>query len=459
MLLARKLTVRSIALAGAIAGFSATSVWAQAYHGLGYVPGGFRRSMVQQATYPCPYDEGVRSPAPLARPPVESGDGDSGADIPDPQNDAGVPADDYLPDVADLSSDAGFASASQSAAPNMIGDTFGFGGTGYITYGDLLGTSTIPFSPGGGRKFKASTNQSPLPQDRFFYNFHLFDNALDVRGPGDGVDSLDVTRHEFGWERTFWGGLASLQLQVPFSNSIDSSLTGYDLSDPNSDIIPNATDTELGNIAFALKAILYQTECETYALGLAVDLPTSQDVLIDDVDGDLGTLSIETNAVTLSPFAGWLYQSSCRWYAQGFVQFAVPLSENDYRLTSTDDSLTGEIEEDALFYADIGVGYWFYNSDFDGAGCGGKGCCNSYGVAGIVELHYTTSLDGDNSFSFDETANNTFQYQSCDWLNLSLGMAAYRNCWSLRPAVVLPLREAPDRQFDVEWTVQINRRY
>jgi hypothetical protein len=34
-----------------------------------------------------------------------------------------------------------------------------------------------------------------------------------------------------------------------------------------------------------------------------------------------------------------------------------------------------------------------------------------------------------------------------------------RDCWDLTPAVVLPLLDDPDRYFDYEFSVHVNRRF
>lgn len=448
-------TSKQLVFAALIVCASLATAGAQSYTGLGYVPGGFRRMAAQQASYDCPCETPGPAPAPLgdAAPRRDEGTAD---EIPDPSS-----PNENLPEVADLSSDASYASASQSAAPNMIGDTIGYGGTGYIN----IGVSVVPYAPGGGRKFKASTNQSPVPQQRFFYNFHLFDDALATEGPpplGGGaapVDNIDVVRNEFGWEWLLCGGMASAQIQLPFSRSINSTLTQFDVDGTTLFEAPDDTDMELGNIALALKCLCWQSECDALSIGLAVDLPTASDVVIADVDGSLGTLSIENEALTLSPFVGYVYQSPCRWFAQGFAQLALPLNENDFRTTSG-ASEAGDLEETPVFYADIGVGFWFYSSDYDGVGCGGcKGSCDSYGVAGVVELHYSQSLDDEGVVVLNAGEGTTFTYSDVNWLNLTLGLSAYHNCWSLTPAVVLPVQDSPDRQFDVEWTVQINKQY
>jgi hypothetical protein len=430
----------------------AASLAADERGSLGYIPGGYRRAAFQQATYPCPCERPAPAPDQTPAAPPDEGNAD---EIPDPGRETDAPPDDFSPEVADLSSDAAMASASQSAAPNMIGDTIGYGGTGYIT----LGFTTIPFSPGGGRKFKASTNQSPVPEQRFFYNFHWFEDALAVQGPGTPIEFIDVTRHEFCWEWPIWNGLASAQIQLPLSNSIDSTITEYDLTMGGFGA-PAFTDAEIGNIALALKGLLYETDCDALSLGLAVDLPTAEDVVISDAGGMVGTLHVESEAVTLSPFVGYVYQSPCRWFAQGFLQLAVALNENDYRLDTPAGDTVGDIDEETLFFGDVGVGFWFYHSDYDGMGCGGQTGCGSYGVAGIVELHYSTSLDDNTNVPIDDfNPLNRFEYSNFEWVNLTLGFAAHYDCWTLTPAVVVPGRDAPDRQFDVEWTVQLNRHY
>lgn len=371
-------------------------------------------------------------------------------DLPDPAS-----PDAMAPDEFDLSVEAAVPAGPQSAAPNMIGDTLGFGGCGALVIGDgFSSTSTIPVCPGGGRKFRAATNQSPLPQQRVFYNFHHFNAAFDVAGP-NRVASVNVRRHEVGLEMLLHG-IASLQVQVPFSDSIDSRLVGFDFS--NSNTLPHSKDTEIGNVSLAVKSLLYQDACQTLSVGLGIDIPTAEDVVIQDLNPNDAVFNLDNETVTLSPFLGWLYQPSCHWFGQGFVQFALPLSRNSYEYAEFDSSQgefvgsRGEWNEVSLLHVDLGVGYYLYD--------GSWGSCTSWcdsSVAGMVELHYTTTLDDEGAVAIGP--DDSFIFEQYDIFNLTVGLAAAHGGWSVTPAMVVPLREPPNRSFDLEWVLQINRAF
>src|SRR5438874_667672 len=70
------------------------------------------------------------------------------------------------------------------------------------------------------RGFKIADNQSPIPQDRVFFNFNYYNNvnyAID-RKFGAPVNGIQIYRYLAGFEKTFLGGLASIGLTESLNN-------------------------------------------------------------------------------------------------------------------------------------------------------------------------------------------------------------------------------------------------
>jgi hypothetical protein len=340
-----------------------------------------------------------------------------------------------LPEVADLTSDASFASASQSAAPNAIGDSLPPGILIDLStsYGDVYGV----VSPAGGRRFKATNNNSAIPQCRVFFNYNHYENALTIAGNDganpDVVQNFNVDHYEIGGEHAFWCGMASIQVRVPVNTSLDSSL--------NVTTLPFGDDTELGNINVSLKGVLYQDCCKTISLGLGADLPTADDITVTDTAGNFDFV-FENEAVILSPYLAAYSSIGCSAFVNTFAQVAIPVNENSV-LFDDGTAVTGDFNESTLLYLDASVGYWL-----------SQDCCGN-GIAAIAELHYTRALD-DEAVVVGDAALATAEWEN---LNATMGAAVVNGCWSVAPALVLPLLDDPDRSFDWEIAVYVNRRF
>jgi hypothetical protein len=374
---------------------------------------------------PCPPEGGVGL----------SDEGGSSASIGDGDDESVIDDAEDLPEVADLSSDAAFAAAGQSAAPNMIGDTIGFGGSGILAITDGIVYDAISVSPGAGRRYKAATNNSPLPQTRIIYNFHYFDNALTAVTEAS-MWSIDVKRQDFGFEYAFWPSVASLQVMVPVNWTIDSTL------EQPVGVIPTPHDVELGNVSLALKSVLYQNCYATLSLGAGFDLPTADDIIVDT---GLQRFELTNETVTASPFAGLLVTPTCNTFVQSFVQYSIPLNDNGIEIG---DTFTEEASELKMVYVDLSVGAWLCQD-----ACGN-------GIAALGEIHYSTTVGDEALVAFsDAGVDTTFLVDNWKTLNATAGVAVVWNCWSVTPAIVLPLLEDPDRFFDWEATLQVNRRF
>jgi hypothetical protein len=315
-------------------------------------------------------------------------------------------------------------------APNMIGDFYG----GYLTWQEAAyipqeGTVAVG---GGDRRFKINENNSPFPRDRVFFNYHHFQNAL--RCPNNTDRSLD--RFVFGLEKTCLQDALSLELRVPFAVGLDS--------DQYADAAIEGT--EFGNMALAAKGLLYVDDCQAFSAGVAVTLPTADDSQIAYFD--FGTSSyqpffrVENESVFLQPFVGYFVTLSECAFFQAFGQ--VDFDTNGSTVTDR-DGLTGRLQDQTLAYLDGSFGYWL---------CRRPEAHLVRGIAGLVELHYSSTLN-----DADVVSGVTNRDNRLDVLNLTSGLHfQLGTAGTLRVGAVAPLNDdAGDRMFDTEIFAQFNR--
>ncbi len=358
--------------------------------------------------------------------------------VPLPETEGGP--DESMASLGDFAGSFGAAAGPASAAPNMIGDFFG-GGYSYMTFGGAASNVSIA---GGDRNYKIVESNSPVPADRVFFTHHHFANALDAL---DG-SSLPLDRYNFGIEKTFWDDVFSVEFRIPFAAGFRSSeVVGQGAS---------VTGTEFGNLAMALKAVLLQRQCSTYSAGLGVVFPTGSDseVLFDDGAGNISSLAaIENEAVHFQPFLGHLWTPNDRLFVQSFAQLDFDTNGNPTLIRG----VSGRLQDQSLLFMDVSAGYWLY-----------KNRCARFlkGVAPVVELHYSTTLQSSDSTPFAPTASAPLGYEieeitnpvgRQDLLNITGGL----HFQLLRSTVltvsgVAPLRRGTDHDFDGEFSIQLN---
>jgi hypothetical protein len=211
------------------------------------------------------------------------------------------------------------------------------------------GGTTVPWIRG----FKIADNQSPIPQDRVFFNFNYFNNvnyAINRRFQTP-LSGIQVYRYVAGFEKTFLNGVAS----VGFFDSINN------LSAVSNTPGLGGTHTAMGDLNLFTKWVLFQSWDDNRPFnalggygfpaqvggrngglisgGLLMSLPTGP-------GGFAGApFSKSIRAVGLQPFLGYFY-SRGNFYLQGFEAINIPLDPNDVT---------------ALFN-DIGIGYYVYRN-------------------------------------------------------------------------------------------------
>ena len=386
---------------------------------------------------PCPADiapapDGQYN-VPLTPAPIDEEEGDA--------TDTGSEAisSEDLPEVANISGDSGFASAPQSAVPNAIGDSFGPCGALFVD--SALNTYGIDICPAGGRGFRATQNNSAVPTSRFIYNQYYFHNAV-AADLDPTPRRYEAQRYELGYEYAFYCDLISMQLNVPLVKTIDSTIVQDDFA-----TLPR--EAELGNVSLAFKAVIYQNCYNTLSVGLGVDAPTADDVIIRDSDTQF---FLNNETIVLSPFVGWVSELSPNVFTQGFVQIGMPMNDStarvDFLLDANRQFL--EVRELRHLYIDLSLGAWLYRDQ-----------CTGNGIAMLGELHYTTALSNPESIAVagPNSQTVTFDYPRRDVLNATVGVTTHVNAWQTTFAYVAPVKDEEDRLFDGELVFQVNRRF
>ncbi|MFM7071916.1 MAG: hypothetical protein ACKO38_09015 [Planctomycetota bacterium] len=337
--------------------------------------------------------------------------------------------------------------------PNMFGDSLGVGGQILLPYPEItngvntVGNSAdIPFALG--RSFKIGENTRPLPTDRVFFVYNGFQNAQESVVTGFGgppqVRRGNIDMYTLGLEKTFGDEWNSFEFRLPF--------IGYEnMQAPNASS-PIAYDVKnLGDVSLFYKRLLYRDETTAMTAGLGLGLPTAPDVNGRILNSEF---TINTDAIHLMPFIGFLTAPNDDWFFQSYLQLDFATTGN--RIESDLPSFPqGTLTEQNLFIVDFSAGRWLYREESDSG---------LRGVASVFELHYTTTLqDADivrntsllvGSPRFGNVANRL------DVLNATVGLHfQLTELSNLRVAGVVPLRGAYDQQFDAEIQVSFNRMF
>jgi hypothetical protein len=214
--------------------------------------------------------------------------------------------------------------------------------------------------------FKIAEGDSPRPTDRIFYLFNYYNNVDKNRfiSSLESVHGVDLYNHVFGFEKTLFDGLVSLELRIPF-HTIDADAKQFTVTPSFSggtSVVgpggPGFSDTEFGDITAIAKVVLLEERATGSLLsaGLAVTLPTA-----DNLQG-----SLENSTTFVQPFVGYILNRG-NFFVQGFTSVTLPVTN----------------DEAIVLFNDIGAGYYVYR-----ANCSGL----LTAVAPTLELHVITPL-------------------------------------------------------------------
>jgi hypothetical protein len=262
------------------------------------------------------------------------------------------------------------------------------------------------------RGFKIADNQSPRPQDRFFYSFEYYNNVNGVvnQAVGAPVSHEKVYRELFGFEKTFFDGNASIGLRLPLNTvTADSRRAGY-----------GGTNTAVGNLTVFAKQILWQDQGGRNLVtgGLAITTPNGPTAFA----GAPHTFGFHD--ADIQPFIGYIFAGD-RWYVQGFEAIDVPTDPNDVTIQ----------------YNDIGIGYFIYRDPNPSA------LVSS--IAPTFETHVNVPLNHRGVFHLNDRAGTS------DVVDLTYGVTAlFRRTASLTVGFVNPV--TGPKPFSYEWQLFLN---
>ncbi|MCA9261886.1 MAG: hypothetical protein KDA61_21860 [Planctomycetales bacterium] len=392
--------------------------------------------------------------------------------------------------------------ASGSRTPYMIGDTgagtcFAFGG---------LFDAEMSHPAVGCSRLNISENNSALPTDRLYLSYRHFHNASRLRA-WQFAETYNYDRFMLGGEKTFWDGNMSFEMRLPIENRVNSQLETYIVDDPRFDLDPidypsgffpflGGTQTEIGNISFLLKALMYESREFAMSMGLGVTMPTASDMeYLVTTDHTLEFpsepgLTADSSVLLdvfasnetfyLAPFWGWLWQPNDRFFHQGFLQVEVAanptsvtvngdgiqdfyqngvfVSQGDWE-TATFPTTRSDVNFQTLMRLNLGVGYHLVDNP-------GKRGLNR--LTALAEVHWTSTLNDaaiTNIPTVDTFGTSVLQQidfgnplNRVDIVNLVTGVTARVNNWVVTNGFAVPLsRELDKRGFDFEYNLQLQR--
>ena len=323
--------------------------------------------------------------------------------------------------------------------PNMLGDSLSTGGQIVTKSADGRGDITSDIPIGVGRSVKIGENNKGLPMDRVYFMYNGFQNALQTTRGGQVVD-VNVDRYTMGGEKTFYDGLASLDVRMPF-------VSGFTGGNPDP-LAGGITSGNVGDVGLVLKGLLAADDYTSWTAGIAMTLPTAS-----DVRGNVGpnNFRLDNRAVHVLPYVGWVSSPTDNWFFQSYLQ--ADFAASGFRVVQNGQRGGPVLTEQNFLYLDTLAGRWLYVNDT---------ARYLTGVAGLLELHYITSItDADMVPLAGQGFNGTLGNAAnrVDYLNMTAGLQfQLGELAALRVCCVVPLKSAPlDRQFDSEVFVSFNR--
>lgn len=297
-----------------------------------------------------------------------------------------------LPDPGAQAPLAGTGGGIATAIPQSIGDSNGYLSAkrkitvpaiiSLFPYGEFNSSTTSgttqltlysPVASRAGSGIKMADDDSPRPLDRVFFTYNNFYN-MGGTGPTTIIDSsptnlvyrlgygggytsyavpgipgIIVNRELLGFEKTFLGGDASVEMRLP----IFQTSRGYGDAAFAGDAI--------GDMSVILKyAMINDRETNNVlSAGLMLTLPTGPPIQ---------TTAGNIDSVLFQPFVGYIYNVSV-FYLQGFSSLVVPTNPNDV----------------TVLFNDIGMGCFLYRSESPDAPVSS--------IVPTIETHVTTPLN------------------------------------------------------------------
>lgn len=289
---------------------------------------------------------------------------------------------------------------------------------------------------GGVGRLKLAEGGAVLPQNRVYFRYGGVSNVR------YNNSTTQLNRFVPGFERSFWGGLASLEVRAPLATDAISQYTA------NGQSVTNGEHTRFGNLTFYGKALLHSTSTIAISGGLGIALPTAQNTSIDYLTGEQ-LLRVSNESVHLRPFLGGLYTPNDRFFSHAFIEYDVATNGNSVAInTGSGLASVGRLTDANHLFIDAGVGYWLYRSN------------GRRGVTGIIptlELHQTVSTGRGGTVSAGPFQVGNFNGSTSITTLVAGTTVEMGQRTQLIAGYVAPLGGGSDRQFDGALQVHLQR--
>ena len=336
------------------------------------------------------------------------------------------------------------------AVPNMLGD------------GGLLQPNLFNFAVevvefnSQQHATKICENNSVIPRDRIGFHFDALQTVpTGTINPGPDPNRRNfrnLQEYRFWGEKTFFNENISLDLIVPLYYSTDPNI-----DTPQEFQNPTPLAGQFGDLAFGLKALVWEDADKAYSAGVRIEAPTGPDFFIDSsVIADAPGLDMD--AWYFTPWIGGQWTPGTNWFASGFLSYRLNSGPITDRRSASN---TLNVRQPTYLFADLAIGRWIVQRE-------GQGGLTS--LAPVVELHYTTTptsgtvLDTTNySYSSGRLLGKT------DYLNITGGLnGTINDDWQFGIGAALPLRtgfaqSGPAFEWDTDrtfsWALLANLNY
>ena len=184
--------------------------------------------------------------------------------------------------------------------------------------------------------------------------------------------------------------------------------------------------------------------------GLGVGLPTGSDVVTTTTaNGRTNRLTVQNQAVHLMPFVAMTATPNETWFIQSFTELDFAASGNN---VDSSNGRLGTYTEQNLLHLDTTLGRWLTRD---------RGNRYLRGIAGVIELHYTTTLQNSDRIPINNQQFNGLigvPGNRIDMLNLTSGLHFQLSpLANFRVGAVVPMRTQSNRMFDSEIQATFNR--
>ncbi len=285
---------------------------------------------------------------------------------------------------------------------------------------------------------RVSGNNSPMPRTRAFFTYDRLSGAsLNAAG-------VDVNRFIPGMEFAMGKNKnSSFEFRIPCAVTMSSNILLAGGTSTN--------DTQMGDIFMSYKHVLKQSNDYLISGGIAVTLPSADDLSLVLSDGTTA-MAVENRSVHLMPYMATMALWTDRLFTQSFIQVDVDATGNDvYFNDGTGLNRQGRLRDTTRLYTDTGLGYYLRRpGDNQGDWI--------QSIAGLYEIHYEQQLQRNDVLSTNgfTLGSRPDGYRST--LTMSAGAAfQFQGGAALNIGYAFPVGNEADQTTDGQLRVILNR--